>query len=119
MTSEELTWFLAEKVMEWERWSAMGKGFWMVDHDTLALPLGIEWLPLTNLNHAFMVVDRMHSKGWKVQILWHPDINKWGVIFWPGDTMDDETRPQQAHEQNLCHAIANAAKKAFEGSQNG
>lgn len=111
MNDSELIRDVAEKVMGWHEFAdswCWGEG--PIGKRARCIgPLISEWQPITNANHTMMLIERMIEKDWKPQLQFNMDTKKWCVIFWPGESHDDENRPQQGHHESFGHAVCLAA----------
>lgn len=119
MTYQEIVREVATKVLEFNEGYASSEPKtplqWLKDGGATPYMVKKSWHgykvfnPISNLNHAFMVVERMLELGWHCQI-WQYVAGDWGVSF----AQLDGTRYEWGHP-NLGQAICLAALKALEG----
>ena len=108
--TEDLVRWAAEKVMGWRSHNHYEPAIWYDYNKDAAGPYVIDWNPTTDLNHAFMVVERMREFGWWLDV-YGPDENEseWKARF------RQDKKYTEGIDDNLCLAILKAAKAAWEG----
>ena len=108
MTDQEIIRAVADKIMVWDNdgasWHEIGSLVWRIGFD--------EWNPLTNLNHAFMVAEKMREEGWYCSL--NNSDDEWEIEFTKLDgrfLVKEDTYIYGRH-QEIGHAICLAALKA-------
>jgi hypothetical protein len=115
--TQDLVNWVAEKLMEWKR-DLYGTKEWM-----WVTPNGIvlqsEWNPDTDLNHTFMVVEKMREKGLEINInsTSLKKFPRFKVIFFTASIPFPEHKEYSSEDDNLCLAILKAAKAVWEGKE--
>ena len=110
MTDEEITRQLAEKVMDgdyrfWNNdtkvWFDQCFNTWKIESE--------DFEPLTNISHAWMVVERMREKGYTYSIHQHPAFDP--VVYFEKNSF----KRYSSQDKSICRAIALATLAAVEG----
>jgi len=123
MTDDELVRAVAIEVMGW-KYEDPEDPYWVDKYGEYVMGAGVDYTedgdftPLTNLNHAWMVVEKMWERGWELAIRRNIEVRGYEVEFSKliyksrcGDNVDS----YYAEHENVCRAILIAAKKAWEG----
>ena len=83
---------------------------WIDEHGTHEFFV-VDWIPDTDLNQCFMLVDRMRGLGFNYLLEWHQKYHKsYFAVFWinpTGEGVDKSTG--KGFNINPCHAIILAA----------
>ena len=120
MTDEELTRQLAERVMGWRTsfWVKCDSAFWDTEglvnywiYNDRPVMQVMDFKPLTNIVHAWMVVERMREKGYTFSISGtsKEKDKPFEVGFW------NYIKTQQTgYDKSICRAIGLAALAAVE-----
>ena len=120
-TDEELTRFLAEKVMGWTLveipdWEHSGHSPYWIDGD--GNTYSGSWSPVTDANDTLMVIEAARNKGWQVETVVGPyddEDNRWvaELVRYRGYKADGfASESADTFQRTVCLTAYKAIKEA-------